>query len=116
MNMLNETGSNVLRYPRLAEIALYGVLAAALIGAVLRQSTPLTTGEAVAVLAGALCGILAACGASPITALLRRRMVNADTPQTRTPSVAVNVSPFARREHGHARTAPHVADDSRRAA
>jgi hypothetical protein len=115
MSMLNGTGFHVPRYPRLTEVVLYGMLAAALIGEVLRHSTPLTMAEAVAVLAGALCGILAACGASPLTAFLNRWARAGAVPEQISYGLT-NVSAFVRKGRDRSWGSHDATDDSRRAA
>lgn len=110
MNTLNETG---LRYPRRIETTLYALLAAGLIGQVLYHSAPVSQEQSVAVLAGALCGILAVCNMAPVTTALSTWMEDGRTAGATERPRGATVFSFVRRDPGHG---PGDTGDTRRAA
>ncbi len=79
MTTTNVTNSNALQVFRYAEIALYAILAAVLIGRTFSLTSPFTLPDALTVLLGEAFGIMACCGGSPLTTIwqsLRGRSVS----------------------------------------
>lgn len=114
INVINSRSLSVVRY---VEIGLYVILAAWLISRIFEPAASFTSGDSLIVLAGAILGLMAICGATPLTAMLGQWTTRHSQPVlSKVLGNTARVLPFGRRNHRDDQTTSDRDETPRRAA